>query len=267
MTSGDAPIAVFGLGEAGSLIAGDLAASGCAVRGFDPAPVGTPAGVERCADPVRAVEGVGIVLGITAAADAETALTQALGQIPVGAIYADLATDSPGAKRARSAIAAVRRLAFVDVALMSPVPDRGLRTPALASGPAAEVFVATMAPLGMPVRVAGPEVGEAAARKLLRSVVIKGLAALLIESMRAAEAAGLGDDTWHELVRQVSTADDAFMRRLVDGSVTHVVRRLHEMDSTARFLDELGVEPVMTRATVEHLRRLAGEGLPPLPRD
>ena len=56
------------------------------------------------------------------------------------------------------------------------------------------------------------------------------------------------------------------MRRLVDGSVTHVVRRLHEMDSTARFLDELGVEPVMTRATVEHLHRLAGEGLPPLPR-
>ena len=84
MTSGDVRIAVFGLGEAGSLIAGDLAASGCAVRGFDPAPVGTPAGVERCADPIRAVEGVGVVLGITAAADAETALTQALDQIPRG---------------------------------------------------------------------------------------------------------------------------------------------------------------------------------------
>ena len=46
----------------------------------------------------------------------------------------------------------------------------------------------------------------------------------------------------------------------------HVVRRLHEMDATAEFLAELGVEPVMTRATIEHLQRLAGEGLPPLPR-
>ncbi|HEX6420331.1 MAG TPA: NAD(P)-binding domain-containing protein, partial [Acidimicrobiales bacterium] len=141
---------VFGMGEAGSLIAADLAVAGVDVHGYDPAGVPTPAGVTRHDDPRTAARGADLVLGVTAAADAGTALDQALGDIPTGAVYADLATAAAGLKERLAGRAAGAGLRFVDVALMSTVPGTGLRTPALASGPGARAFVAALAPLGMP---------------------------------------------------------------------------------------------------------------------
>jgi 3-hydroxyisobutyrate dehydrogenase-like beta-hydroxyacid dehydrogenase len=248
-------ITVFGLGEAGALIAGDLAAAGVEVYGYDPAEVGTPAGVVREPYARAAVRGAEVVLAITAAADAPAALAQALEHIPAGAVYADLATASAGLKRQLAATAAGAGLGFADVALMAPVPGNGLRTPALASGPAAAAFVGALAPLGMPVEDAGGEPGLAATRKLLRSVVMKGLAALIIESLEAAEAAGLAAETWDTVVAQLTAADEALVRRLVGGTGRHAVRRTHEMDAAVDLLTELGVEPTMTRATATHLRQ------------
>jgi 3-hydroxyisobutyrate dehydrogenase-like beta-hydroxyacid dehydrogenase len=260
-------ITVFGLGEAGARYSADLVAAGAEVHGYDPAPVATPPGVVRHDDPVSAVEAAAAVLALTAAADAPGALAQALDAIPRAAVYADCSTASAGLKRDLAATAADATLAFVDVALMSPVPGRGLKTPALASGPGATHFVSLMAPLGMTVVDDGPEAGRSAARKLLRSVVMKGFAALIIESIEAARAAGLEDETWQNLVGQFTDADEAFMRRMVDGTAPHALRRLHEMEAAAELLDELGIDPVMTRGTVESLRRLqAGESqIPDLP--
>jgi 3-hydroxyisobutyrate dehydrogenase-like beta-hydroxyacid dehydrogenase len=162
-------------------------------------------------------------------------------------------------------LAAARNLGFADVALMSIVPGNGLRTPALATGPAAAALEAVLAPLGMPIEAVGEQAGDAATRKLLRSVVIKGLAALLIEAMHAADAAGCADETWQNLVDQFTAADGPFLRRMVEGTDPHAVRRLHEMEAAAELLADLGVDPVMTRATVENLRRVPIEGLPRLP--
>lgn len=259
-------LAVFGLGEAGSIYAADAVDAGAEVHGYDPAPVATPAGVRRHDTPDAAVTDADVVMALTAAADAEGALTQALEAIPSSAIYSDCATGSSGLKRRLSEVAAGRDLAFVDVALMSPVPGTGIRTPALASGPGASRFVELMAPLGMAVTDDGPEPGRAAARKLLRSVVMKGFAALLIEAMEAAHAAGLADETWENLVGQFTAADEGLMRRLVAGTAPHSLRRLHEMEASAALLEELGVDAVMTSATVESLRRIdGGAGLPELP--
>jgi len=261
-------VCVFGLGEAGSLIAGDLAMlPEVEVHGYDPADVATPAGVVRHDQPGAAAVGADLVLGITAAADATTALTQALDAIPRGAVYAELATASAGHQRSLAAIATQAGLGFTDVALMSPVPGTGLRTPALASGPSASAFIASMAPLGMPVEHAGNEPGLAATRKLLRSVVIKGLTALVVESMQAAEAAGLAVETWDNIVGELSAADEALVRRLVTGTGRHAPRRVHEMEAAAELLAELGVEPIMTNATVARLRGVAAEqsAVPALP--
>ncbi|HET6954170.1 MAG TPA: DUF1932 domain-containing protein, partial [Acidimicrobiales bacterium] len=194
-----------------------------------------------------------------AAADAVTALTQALDAIAPGAVYADLATAPPGLKRRLAAVAQGAGLGFADVALMAPVPGTGLRTPALASGPAARAVVAALAPLGMPVEHAGDEPGGAATRKLLRSVVMKGLAAVVVESMRAAEAAGLARETWDNIVGQVAAADEALIRRLVTGTARHAERRAHEMAAATALLSELGVEPTMTGATTAQLRRVASD--------
>lgn len=258
-------VAVFGLGEAGSAIAADLAAAGAEVSGYDPADVADVAGIRRVVDPRDAVNDAALVMAITAAVDAMQALDQAFDALPAAAIYADLSTASPRRKQQLAARARERELAFVDVALMSTVPGKGLWTPALASGPGATAYVALLDRAGVPVEAVGPEAGGAATRKLLRSIVMKGLAGLVIESMRAANVAGLEAETWANLVGQFGEMDEAFLRRLVTGTAAHGERRLHEMQAAAELLDELGVEPIMTRGTVENLRRIPDEGLPSLP--
>lgn len=258
-------IAVYGLGEAGSAIATDLAAAGAAVTGYDPRGVPDPEGVTRFTDPVDAVLDARLVLAVTAAEDATGALAQALRHIPSDTLYADLSTASPKSKRALGDSATAAGLSFVDVALMSPVPGKGLRTPELASGPGATRYAAMLRPLGAPVEVVGDQPGAAATRKLLRSVVIKGLAGLIIEAMRSATAADLEAATWADLVGQFEEMDEAFLRRLVDSTGAHAVRRLHEMEAAAELLEELGGAATLTRATVETLRRVPVEGLPELP--
>lgn len=257
-------VTVFGLGEAGSMFAADLAAAGATVRAYDPADVATPVGVERCTNPIDAVAGAEIVLALVASADAVTAAGQALGAIPDGAVYADLGTGSADLKRRLAAIVEPR-LRFVDVGMMTTVPGHGLAVPSLASGTAADEYVALLAPLGARVEAIGIEPGTAATRKLLRSVVVKGLTGVLIEAMRGAHAAGEAEWVWENVVHQLTVADETFLRRLVNGTGVHHERRLHEMEASMELLDSLGVDPVMTRSTVEHLARIAHEGVPELP--
>jgi 3-hydroxyisobutyrate dehydrogenase-like beta-hydroxyacid dehydrogenase len=255
---------VFGLGEAGSLIAADLAAAGGVVRGYDPADVPTPTGVIRCTTPGEAVEDADVVLACVAAADAEVAATQALAAIPDGALYADLGTGSAELKRSLAALVGPR-LRFVDVGLMTVVPGHGLATPSLASGPGATPYVDLLGPLGAQVEAIGDEPGAAATRKLLRSVVMKGLAGLIIEAMQGADAAGESEWVYRNIVHQLTVTDETFIRRLVEGTAVHHERRRHEMEASLDLLAELGIDPVMTRATVEHLARTAEYGVPELP--
>jgi 3-hydroxyisobutyrate dehydrogenase-like beta-hydroxyacid dehydrogenase len=194
-----------------------------------------------------------------------SALTQAIDAIPPGTLYADLSTSAAGAKRALDEVAAGAGLAFADVAMMSIVPGNGLRVPALVSGRGADRFVALMAPLGMPVTAIGGEAGDAATRKLTRSVMMKGLAAVVIESLRASEAAGCADWLWENLRGELAGADERFLARLVAGTGQHAVRRLHEMEAARDLLEELGVDPLMTRSTIESLRRTPADGVPAPP--
>lgn len=258
-------ITIFGLGEAGALFAKDLVEAGVKVLAFDPAPVPTPRGVRRYDTPAPAVEGADLVFGVTAAADALTALEQALDTIPSSALYADFSTASADLKQRLAARAAERGLAFVDVALLAIVPGNGIRATALASGSGAARFVDLMRPLGMPVQAIGDKAGDAATRKLLRSVMMKGWAAVILEALRAAEAAGCADWLWENLSGEIAKADGRTLARLLKGTEQHAVRRLHEMEASQALLEELGVEPLMTRSTVESLRRVPGEGIPEVP--
>lgn len=197
-----------------------------------------------------------MVLGITAAADSRQAMMQAWDQVGPRSHYADLATSSPKLKRELANFAARRRLPFTDVALMAPVPGRGLSTPALASGAGAVDYAGIINPLGGRVDVVGEEAGVAATRKLMRSVVTKGLAGLVRESMAAARAAGEEEWLWSHLVELTVTADEEFLERLVDGTESHAQRRLAEMQAAADFLADLGAPADMTSGTIEHLRRV-----------
>jgi len=258
-------VAVFGLGEAGSRFAADLAGLGVTVVGFDPAGVATPSGVQRVDDPARAVAGAQLVIALTAAADAPQALAQALSAIPGDAVYADLSTAGADLKRSLAATAADREMPFADVALMAMVPGHGLHTPSLASGSGAAAYRALLAAVGVTVEAISDQAGDAATRKLLRSAFMKGLAAVVIEAMAAAEAAGQQQWLWDNLVEEVTAAGEPWLSRLVSGTGPHAQRRLHEMEASVALLTELGIDPLMTRSTVESLRRVVRDGVPAVP--
>jgi 3-hydroxyisobutyrate dehydrogenase-like beta-hydroxyacid dehydrogenase len=249
-------VALLGLGEAGSALAGELVAAGVFVRGFDPAAGNDVPGVHRAADARAAVEGSDVVLSVTAASAALDAAGGAAGGLREGQVYADLNSAGAALKRAVAEVVAPTGAQFADVALMGVVPRDGLHTPALVSGPGAEAFAQRLRPLGMPVEVLGDEPGAAAARKLLRSVFMKGLAASCLESLRAARAAG-----WMraEIEAMLAGADAALLERLVVGSARHATRRIGEVHDARELLAELGVEPRVTVAAGGWLAQLESE--------
>jgi 3-hydroxyisobutyrate dehydrogenase-like beta-hydroxyacid dehydrogenase len=238
-------VAVLGLGEAGRRLAADLAAAGAEVRGYDPIAGGTAA---------EAVAGSDLVLSVNTAEAALEAAGSAQAALGADAVFADLNTASPTRKREIAEVVGGER--FADVALLGPVPARGIATPALASGPAARAFAEALEPLGMPVDVVSDRAGDAATLKLLRSVFMKGLAASAIESVRAAEAAG--HDEW--LKQQIAAViGRPLLDRLLTGSQAHAARRVDEMEAASDVLRELGVEPRIADASAALLTELAEE--------
>jgi 3-hydroxyisobutyrate dehydrogenase-like beta-hydroxyacid dehydrogenase len=255
-------IAVLGLGEAGSQIAADLVSAGAVVRAYDPLvdPDGYGGGCESDADAAR---GAQLVLALTSAHDAHDTLRLALPGLGHGAVYADLNTGSAGLKTTLAALAADAAVAFADVALMAPVPGRGLRTPMLASGPGAGKLAAVLGSLGADVTVLDGPPGTAATRKLLRSVFYKGLAAAVTEALRAGRAAGCEDWLRADIGAVLAGASAATVDRLEEGSIRHARRRVDEMAAAAGLLGELGVPPRIARASHDWLRQLVTEASDP----
>ena len=247
-------VAVLGLGEAGARIAADLVATGAEVRGYDPV-AAPPAGVAPVEHAAAAAVGSAVVLALTTSSTALAAAESALPGLASDTIYADLNTAAPALKRDLAAVVAGSGALFADVALLGPVPARGLGTPALASGPGARHFAALLGPLGMPVEVVSDRPGEAATLKLLRSVFMKGLAASVLESLAAAEAAGHGDWLRGEIA---SVVGEQQVDRLVEGSTRHATRRVEEMEAARDLLLEFGVEPRVTSASASLLAEIAG---------
>ncbi len=119
--------------------------------------------------------------------------------------------------------------------------------------------------MGMPTNIVSETAGDAAERKLLRSVVIKGLAGVLIEALEGSHKAGCEQWLWNNLVDEFTAMDHQMLQRLVRGTGTHAARRFHEMEASAAQLSELGVEPIMTRSTVANLNKVKQYGVPDVP--
>ena len=255
-------VALLGLGEAGAEIARDLVAAGADVRGYDPE-VPAVEGVAVRADEADAVRDADLVLSANSSHDALTALVHALPALRPGTLWADLNTASPGLKAALAETAG-EAVQVLDVALMSPVPGKGLRTPMLVAGPAAQRYADLLSPLGAEVTVQPGPVGAAISRKLLRSVFYKGLAAAVVEALRGAEAAGCADWLRGNIAAELAGFDERTIDRLVDGTHTHARRRADEMAAATEQLGELGVQPRIAAAARDLLTELrdAQEGTP-----
>jgi 3-hydroxyisobutyrate dehydrogenase-like beta-hydroxyacid dehydrogenase len=251
-------VAVLGLGEAGSAIASDLLEAGCDVRGFDP-DAGRAEAVPRAPTAAAAVKGADAVLSVNLAVVALDVARDVCHALVPGQVYADLNTAAPALKTAVEHELRPSGALFADVAIVDTVPGNGIRAAALVSGPGAERFAELFGPLGMPVDVVGSEAGEAAMRKLVRSVFVKGLAAAMMESLAAGETCGI--DSWvrGEILRVLDGPGGRLVERLLTGTRLHAVRRREEMAAAAELLAELGVEPRVSRAAEGWLEEIAAQ--------
>jgi len=251
-------IAVLGFGEAGSLIAADLVAAGAVVRGYDPL-VPAPPGVTDTGSDAEAAVGADLVLSVNSAKEAVGALRAALPAMAPGAVWADLNTASPGIKRELAQIGQAHGIPVTDIAMMAPVPGRGLRVPMLASGESAAQVAALLGAFGADIDVLDGPAGLAASKKLLRSVFYKGMAASIVEALEAARAAGCEPWLREHIAEELAKSDLSTVERIVTGTGQHAVRRGAEMAAAAQMLSELGVQPLMADASRALHERLAGE--------
>ena len=235
-------IGVIGLGEAGSLIAAGLQAAGADVIGFDPVVPETPP-VPLAPDVATVVTGADIVISINSSTAARKVAEQVAPLLGAGTVYADLNTGTPALKKALAGLFGDRM--FADVAIMKPVPGLAEKVPMGVSGPGARRFVDLLEPYGMNLEYVSDVPGEAAARKLLRSILAKGMAAVLIDTLWAAESMGLQQWAYEEILREFDSSSPETAKRYLTGTAQHVKRRQIEMMDVTEMLNEVGYQSTM----------------------
>lgn len=249
-------LAVLGLGEAGSIYAQGFIGIGAEVAGFDPAETATPAGVHRAGDVAEAVVGADLVISLVTAAHAVGVAREAAASLASGALYADLNTSSPELKREVGAALGEAADRFVDVAVIGSVPQNGPQTALLVSGPAAEEAATFFRGLGAPVEAMGGDAGDATRRKILRTVFMKGLGAVITEAVDAGTVAGEQDWVREQIAAELVGGQSA-VDRLDRGTRKHALRRAHESAAAAELLTSLGVAPVVTAAVADRHQLLS----------
>ncbi|WP_160426260.1 DUF1932 domain-containing protein [Agromyces seonyuensis] len=254
---------MLGLGEAGRMFAGSLAGS-AEVRGWDPVVMPELDGVRLAESAEDAVADADLVLAVTTAAHSADALATTLAAAPRGILHADLATAGPADKRALAERAAEAGFRFADAAIMAPVRRGAARTPVLLSGDGAAEVAVILGSAGMSVDVLEGPPGTAAARKLLRSLLVKGLTGVMIESLRAAEREGLGDWFADHLVETLVGLDRATLAGLLEGTASHAGRRIEEMEAAAAMAESSGGRADIARAVAAVLDSVAEQGVPRL---
>ncbi|SDQ64359.1 NAD(P)-dependent oxidoreductase [Microbacterium sp. cf332] len=252
-------LTVIGLGEAGRLYAQGAVAAGYVVTGYDPFAPDEPAGVARAATLADAVASADIVLTLTAASLSEQIAAEAAPELRADATYVDCTTASPEVLARVAEVIEAAGPAFADVAILGPVPIRGAATDAIVSGSGRRVATETLRSFGATVEDGGDVAGDASARKLLRSILMKGLGAIITEALAAGRAAGSEQWIRGQIARQLAGDGHAVVERLERGTRLHAVRRAHEMAAVAEYLESLGVAHDMATATQHTHERLAAE--------
>jgi 3-hydroxyisobutyrate dehydrogenase-like beta-hydroxyacid dehydrogenase len=145
---------------------------------------------------------------------------------------------------------------------MAAVSQAGHKVPILLAGTAAGDFAASMSPYGMCLEVLGESIGQASAVKMCRSVIMKGVEALILECLLAANRYGVEERVLSSLSRSMQGFDWAKWADYITGrTALHAERRAQELEEASRSLEAIGVEPLMTSAANRRLLWAAGLGL------
>jgi len=268
-------IALIGYGEVGRILAEDLRSGGHEVSAFDVKLAGGAGddlrehaaghGVALGASHADAVRGAELIVSAVTASQAVAAAEACTGGIERGAFYLDLNSASPGAKVRGATVVRDGGGRYVEGAVMTPVPPSRIAVPMLLGGPDAAALAPRLRPLGFNATLASHELGVASATKMCRSVMIKGLEALVIESLTAARHYGVEDAVLASLAVTFPGLDwerqAAYMFQRV---IQHGRRRSEEMREVAVTVEEAGLCSWSSTATAERqgfMADLADEGV------
>jgi len=264
MTSGISlrTAAVIGFGEAGSILGAGLVAAGLEVSTYDillDSPTTRDAMSEKArankvraaADTASAVAGVDLVLSaVTAGSSAQVAL-EAAKSLRAGQIFLDINSCSPATKRGNAQAVERSGADYIEAAVMAPVPPQRMKVPMLLGGRRATEVSAALRKLGMNATLIADRVGVASAVKMCRSVMIKGIEALAVESLLAARRFGAEEEVLASLNGTFPSMGwlETLPDYLVSRAAEHGRRRAAEMREVAETLKDVGMEPTMSLAT------------------
>lgn len=165
-------------------------------------------------------------------------------------IYVDMNSCSSHTKQDIALIINKSGAEFVDAAVIGAVASYGHKVPILACGAGAAEFKSRINSYGMNIRCIEGKPGSAAAVKMLCSIYTKGLEALLIETLVAAYKYDTLDLVL-DLITEVTEGRPfkETVNRLITTDVIHARRRVGEMNEVIATLNEVNIEPVMSKAT------------------
>ncbi len=254
------PVSLIGFGEAAQAFA---SGAGWAARGYDIADRSADfarAGVTAMRDDAGALADAALVLSLVTAGSALAAARDAAPHLTPGALWCDMNSVSPATKRAAAAAIDAAGGRYVDCAVMAPVHPLRRDVPILLAGPHATAAADALTAAGFTsLRVVAGPVGNAAAIKMVRSVMVKGIEALTAECLLAAHRAGVTDEVVTSLGPDWAAKADYNLDRML----AHGTRRAHEMDEVVATLTDLGVDPLMSRGTATRQRELGAIGSNP----
>jgi 3-hydroxyisobutyrate dehydrogenase-like beta-hydroxyacid dehydrogenase len=254
-------IAIIGFGEAGSILGADLVAAGCDVSTYDILFDDPRASAALCtkADRARvraadtfaaAVAGADLVISAVTASSSADVAALAGKSLRRGQIFLDINSVSPARKQSSRRAVEGSGADYVEAAVMAPVPPQRLKVPMLLGGRRAAAVAPALTRLGMNAKAIAAEVGIASAVKMCRSVVIKGIEALAVESMTAARQFGAEEQVLASLHQTYPGIgwDQGLPDYLISRVAEHGRRRAAEMREVARTLKDVGIEPTMSAA-------------------
>jgi 3-hydroxyisobutyrate dehydrogenase-like beta-hydroxyacid dehydrogenase len=269
-------VGLIGYGEVGRILAEDLRQQDIRVAAYDiklrSDQTGQPLrehasrhGVALTASHADLAAESDFIVSAVTASQAVTVAKACAGAVKQGAWFLDFNSASPGAKqRAAHAIDGAGGC-YVEGAVMTSVPPYRIKVPLLLGGGRAAALAPQLVELGFAAKVASDKLGVASAVKMCRSVMIKGLEAMVIESFTTARAYGVEDAVLASLKETFPGIDwekqgAYFFQRVIE----HGRRRSEEVREVAETVREIGLEPWSSQGTAERqawVADLADEGL------
>ena len=261
-------IALIGYGEVGAILAEDLRAQGLAVSAYDIKLASAAGdamrahaaahGVALSADHAAAVRGAELVISAVTASQAVAVAQACAAGLAAGVFFLDFNSASPGAKIRAAGIVNAAGGRYVEGAVMTSVPPYRIQVPLLLGGPDAAALLQRLTALGFAARVASERLGVASATKMCRSILIKGLEALVIESFTSARHYGVEDAVIASLQETFPSIDwerqgAYFFQRVIE----HGRRRSEEVREAAVTVAEAGLAPYGADATADRQAAMA----------